>query len=138
MRKLFAVLICVAALHDIQVCCAEDGQLEKRASEIFSRDKLKSLDNLNAEELQKQTNAVAQDVRFIRTYLALLRAFRSSSELQELRPRFNESVSRVASAFVKTADTLKQAGLSEELSKFSERTAEIDERPESGNGISFV
>lgn len=118
MRKLFAVLICIAALHDIQASRAEDGQLEKRASEMFGRDKLKPLDNLNAEELQKQADAVAQDVRFIRTYLVLLRAFKSSSALQELRPRFNDSVSRVASAFVKTVDTVKQAGLSEEVSKF--------------------
>jgi hypothetical protein len=129
MRILLVLAICLAALHQIQPSHAQEGQLEKWAQESFGRDKLKPLDKLNAEELQKQADAIAPDMRFISSYLALVRAFKTSSAVQELRPQFDAAVFRVAHAFVETMDMVQPTGILGEVPKFQNELPKLMTNP---------
>jgi len=129
MRMLLALLIFIAALNQIQPLWAQEGQIEQWADKTFGREKLSPLNSLNAEDLQRQADAIAPDMRFINSYLTLVRVFKSSSAVQELRPRFDESVSRVASTFVKTVDTLEKTGLLNEVSKFQNELPKLMSDP---------
>lgn len=129
MRRLLALAIFIAVINQIQPSWAQEGPIEKWADHTFGREKLSPLNTLKIEDLQKQADAVAPDMRFIGSYLALVQAFKSSSVVQELRPRFDESVSRVASTFVKTMDTLEKIGLLTEVSKFQNELPKLMSDP---------
>lgn len=129
MRMLLALTIFIVALLQFQNSHAEEGQIEKWAEQVFGREKLSPLNTLNMDELQKQADAIGPDMRFINSYLALVRVFKSSSVLQELRPQFDASVSRVANAFVKTMDTVQPTGILSEVSKFQNELPKLMAEP---------
>jgi hypothetical protein len=129
MRTLLVLAICLAAVCQIQPLRAQEGQIEKWAQEYFGREKLNPLDRLNAEELQKQADAIASDMRLINSYLALVRAFKSSSAVQELRPQFDASVSRVSGAFAKTMEMVQPTGILGEVPKFQNELPRLMTNP---------